>query len=248
MSLGDHDTACRLAGVPVPQRATPSNKRAAADEPVAAGRSEAVKKARTDIASTKTAPPPTTAAATSSNKRPAEAQLTPGTNAGAIGSGTTGSNYKRLRVDDGPDETLLTSTPSKNKRATYVDPATLREDEDGRTKRNKTEVLEGQTESGLDGVVIAAASKISVLPNTGENGKGRADAVDKHKCSSCLELHASYDLLQLACDRGGEPQKHAYCRDCLRRHYKTSVTDLSHFLPRYCSKIIPLFNCVPFLS
>jgi hypothetical protein len=236
--------ACRLAGVPVPQRAAPSNKRAAVDEPVTAGRGDALKKPRTDVAGTKTAPPATKAVL--SNKRPAENQLTP--SKGAIGSGTPDSNYKRPRVDDGLAEPLLTSATTTNKRAAHLDPATLREDEDGRTKRTKMDKQEGQAGFGLDGAVVATASKVSILQKTEDQGKVNVAALDKQLCSSCLDLHAKHDMLQLSCNGNGESNKHAYCRECLQRLYETSVTDPSHFLPRCCSKIISLFNCVPFLS
>jgi hypothetical protein len=240
---------CRLAGVPVPQRAAASNKRAAVNEPVAAGRGEAVKRPRTDVVGTKTAPPGTRAIL--SNKRPAEDQLT-SSKGDAIGSGTVDSNYKRPRVEDGLAEPLLTSTTTTNKRAAHLDPATLREDEDGRTKRTKMDKQEGQAGFGLDGAVVATASKVSILQKTEDQGKVNVPTLDQILCSSCLDLHAKHDMLQLSCNGNGngngESNKHAYCRECLQRLYETSVTDPSHFPPRCCSKIISLFNCVPFLS
>jgi hypothetical protein len=237
--------ACRLAGMPVPQRAAPSKKRVVVDEPVAAGKDEAIKKPRTDVTNTKTAPPATKAVL--SNKRPAEDQLTP-SKGDAIGSGKVNSNYKRPRVDDSLAEPLLTSTTTTNKRAAQLDPATLREDEDGRTKRTKTNDSEGQAGFGLDGAVVATASKVSILQKTEDQGKVNVTALDKELCSSCLDLHAKHDILQLFCNGNGESNKHAYCRECLQRLYETSVTDPSHFPPRCCSKIIPLFSCIPFLS
>ncbi|KAF1959256.1 hypothetical protein CC80DRAFT_324070 [Byssothecium circinans] len=66
-------------------------------------------------------------------------------------------------------------------------------------------------------------------------------------CSGCLEPHPGFDTLELPCKRPEELTNHAYCRDCLAGHFDSSITDPSSFPPRCCTRIIPLFNCLPFL-
>ncbi|KAF7671550.1 hypothetical protein GT037_010362 [Alternaria burnsii] len=66
-------------------------------------------------------------------------------------------------------------------------------------------------------------------------------------CCSCLDMHAARNMLQLPCRDDGDVEAHAYCRECLTRLFECSITDTSHFPPRCCSKIIPIFNCIPFL-
>jgi hypothetical protein len=91
--------ACRLAGMPVPQRPAASNKRAAdgdnADKKAEAvnGNTLSSKNLRFDLSGTQTAgakPEPA-----STKKRPAEDDLTPT---------PTASNFKRARVEDAVDE------------------------------------------------------------------------------------------------------------------------------------------------
>ncbi|KAF2793126.1 hypothetical protein K505DRAFT_203416, partial [Melanomma pulvis-pyrius CBS 109.77] len=68
------------------------------------------------------------------------------------------------------------------------------------------------------------------------------------QCSSCLDIHDIFDLLQLGCNRYGGEQAHAYCRECLEGLFESSVNDPSLFPPRCCSKPIEVFACAPFLS
>jgi len=237
--------ACRLAGKPVPQRAPPTNKRAADGDTDADRKSDTlngsatgIKKPRVDLFGSQTSAPV---------KRRAEDQLTPegkktDTNAPKV------SNFKRARVeDDTEDETSLAPQQAvdsaSKKRVAFVDPAVLREDADGRTKRAKTDDTKEHSHFGLDGAAVATP-RPSVTPFDFRNALG----VDsKTTCSSCLDEHPNHDILQLPCKDEGDGEKHAYCRDCLQRLFESSVTDPSHFPPRCCSKIIPLFSCTPFL-
>lgn len=54
-------------------------------------------------------------------------------------------------------------------------------------------------------------------------------------------------MLRLPCKGDGNGEHHAYCRECLRGLFQSSLTDPSYFPPRCCSKIIPPFDCAPFL-
>ena len=231
--------ACRLAGVPVPKRVAQSNKRAADGEADADGKSEAVsgpmsgvKKPRVDLNGTQTsAPPPKPSVLV---KRPAEDQLTPG--------GKNASNFKRARVEDDTEGDPRTATPqskppASSKRVAFIDPAVLREEADGHTKRAKSDTTQENPRVGLDGGTVARPTAVPT-PSSGDG---------KTKCSSCLDEHPKRDMLQLPCKGKDESDTHAYCRDCLPRLFESSVTDPSHFPPRCCSKIIPVFSCIPFL-
>jgi hypothetical protein len=276
--------ACRFAGRPVPECPTVSNKRAAnghdADEKAKSvnGNTLAIKKLRFDLSSTQTAssklePQP-------SKKRPAADDLRPA---------PPTSYFKRARVEDTEDQgekpvasRVRPITP--NKRTAFVNPAVLREDEDGRTKRVKlTRVSPGVTIEdedgltrtvkksdlasvlGLDGMVTVAAvtsvdpsdtpepdgalsSPNIVCGSDHEETKDRVAATRKGTCTSCLDMFPKGDMLQLPCRDDGDTEAHGYCRDCLTRLFESSMTDTSHFPPRCCTKIVPLFSCVPFLS
>lgn len=222
--------ACKLAGLPVPQRAPAPTKPAANSQDEAARQSTAISKApaaayiaRVGLGVSQVAPPPAMLL-----KRAAPLQLTSGTDKKAATQSTMAG--KQATVEDAPDEdavgakSLLVTTTAK-KRVAFVDPAVLREQEDGRTKRGKPDE--------------ADASSSATLENS--------DIINKGTCASCLDLHYRYDLLQLGCKDEGDLETHAYCRDCLQRLFESSVTDPSHFPPRCCSKIISLFACTPFL-
>jgi len=83
---------------------------------------------------------------------------------------------------------------------------------------------------------------------TDGKGKGKV-GMDIHvECSSCLERHPKFDVLQLTCKGKDNERAHAYCRDCLEGLFEASITDSSLFPPRCCSIPIGLFSCTPFLS
>ncbi|KAF1842825.1 uncharacterized protein K460DRAFT_290154 [Cucurbitaria berberidis CBS 394.84] len=241
----DHEMACRLAGKPVPQRPAVLNKRPGDEEAAADQRAEAVNGTSTgskelcvSLDGSQTAGPqlqPQTL-----RKRPIEEQLVSEQNNGAS---------KKAHIDDEADETTAPqprprpATP--NKRTAFLDPAVLREIEDGRTKRARREEPVDWPRLGLDGVVTTAPATVD--PSSIDKGKGKADPATQGTCSSCLDMHPTYNMLQLPCKEDGEMEPHAYCRECIRRLFESSVTDPSHFPPRCCSKIIPLLSCTPFL-
>jgi hypothetical protein len=110
--------------------------------------------------------------------------------------------------------------PRLAKRPADYDPATLREDESGRSKRQN---------------VDQGGKRVPV-----NSGSGR--------CSACFDRYDKVDILQLPCKGVGETQNHAYCRECLKRLFETCISDTSSFPPRCCSKAIPLASCVRFIS
>jgi hypothetical protein len=166
----------------------------------------------------------------------------------------------------------------------FVDPAVLREDEDGRTKRVKfSRVSPGVTIEdedglirtvkksdfasvlGLNGMVTVAAvtsvdssdtpepddalsSPNTVCGSDHEETKDRLAATRKGTCTSCLDMFPKGEMLQLPCRDHGDTEAHGCCRDCLTRLFESSMTDTSHFPSGCCTKIAPLFSCVPFLS
>ncbi|CAN9328659.1 unnamed protein product [Alternaria alternata] len=224
----DHDLACRLSGKPVPQR--PAVQHAyAMYKNVADQKSEPVndktladKDLHSDLTSMQTKPSKN--GLLSGKKRLAEDDLKPD-----LGP----NSFKRARVDDAKDEDDNSITPNirtttSKKRTVSLDPAIFRENEDGRTKRAK---LDNPTNESL----------LSGHDGTAQTGTLSAT------CSSCLDIHAACNMLQLPCRNDGDVEAHAYCRECLTRLFECSITDTSHFPPRCCSKIIPIFNCIPFL-
>jgi hypothetical protein len=239
--------ACRLAGKAVPQRPQhpvvpiqPGVPRA-----VAAQRSAAICSNTTDdehfqvdLSGTQIAP--TGASPQQGKKRSANDEPRP-----ALAS----SNFKRARVDDGEDEYKNSVTPSTHastpkKRTAYVDPAVLREDEDGRTKRTKldpeaSDPPTDNTTAPLSSDTIGEPEHVRTIAKSG--------VIMSRTCSSCLERIPLRDMLQLPCKDKADIEAHAYCRDCLTRLFECSIVDSSHFPPRCCSKIIPVFSCIPFL-
>ncbi|KAF2026099.1 hypothetical protein EK21DRAFT_27085, partial [Setomelanomma holmii] len=77
--------------------------------------------------------------------------------------------------------------------------------------------------------------------------KSKEHDIPQGLCSSCLDMHPTCNLLQLTCKGKADLKTHAYCRECVIRLFESLVTDPSHFPPRCCSKIIPLFSCIHFL-
>lgn len=127
------------------------------------------------------------------------------------------------------------------KRVAAADPAVLREDDDGRTKRVKFDTLQSDTNLKPHGTA-------NTTVNLAYDALGiRARVRNKGTCSSCMDLHDKHDMLELPCKDESGKKPHAYCRDCLQHLFESSVTDPSHFPPRCCSKIISLFSCTPFL-
>jgi hypothetical protein len=244
--------ACRLAGVPIPRRATAPNQRAADSDGEAERKSESIngpasgaKKLSINLNSTETAAAPVKP--TPQAKRPAEEQLESTLNKkAALKSEMAG---KQPRVEDTVEEDKQTArrtlaSPTTKKRVAFVDPAFLREDEDGRTKRCKHDTEDQEGLSGLDTATTAESTLRQHASATQHKEDNlRHDGI----CSSCLDMHPKHDMLQLTCKDEGDRENHAYCRDCLQRLFESSVTDPSHFPPRCCSKIIPLFSCTPFL-
>ena len=133
--------------------------------------------------------------------------------------------------------------PSK-KRAAYIDPAVLREQDDGRTKRVKLQQSE-PPQIACDDKVTAKTASPARPADSGSvlNEENLAGGL----CSSCMDMYPNRGLLQLGCKGKHDSETHAYCRDCVMRLFESSVTDPSHFPPRCCSKIIPLLRCIPFL-
>jgi hypothetical protein len=221
--------ACRLAGVPIARRARPADGRGVGGDAEDERRSAAINGAvsgvktdrpRVDLNGTQTPAP------AKPDRQPAHARPVPAPDKTADAKSSIAA--KQARVEDAPEgeqtgpQTLI--SPTAKKRVAFVDPAVLREHDDGRTKRPKT-----------DTYPPGPAVKPSSVPQ-------------ESTCSSCLDMHPKHDMLQLPCKDEGDHENHAYCRDCLQRLFESSVTDPSHFPPRCCNKIIPLFSCTPFLS
>jgi hypothetical protein len=240
--------ACRLAGKPVPQRAPPSNKRGPDEDvkgEVISGTMTPAKKLRFHLSGTQTNAG--SIKPTPQLKRPAEDQMTSETDKKAATNSAIAG--KQATVEDAPDQNGLATTSgpqlfAAKKHGAVVDPAVLRERDDGRTKRAKSGSVDNSS-TVLDSVETAK-SCVHDADSATPNDKTRA--INQGTCSSCLDMHPNHDLLQLLCKDDGECENHAYCRDCLRRLFESSVTDPSHFPPRCCSKIISLFDCTPFLS
>jgi hypothetical protein len=245
--------ACRLAGMPVPQRAPSLNKRAADSEGEADrkrgninGLATGAKKPRIDLNGTQTAAAP--AKSIPQPERPVEQQPASATDKEAATKSAMAG--KQARVEDAPDDdeqpvTSVPSSPTAKKRVAFVDPAVLRENEDGRTKRPKTGTEDQNKSTDLDGAMRRNPG--TSAPQTRQDPKTKDDRFSFRTCSSCLDQHPGRDMLQLACKDKGDSNTHAYCRDCLQRLFECSVTDPSHFPPRCCKKIIPAFSCIPFI-
>ncbi|KAF1937428.1 hypothetical protein EJ02DRAFT_55753 [Clathrospora elynae] len=122
------------------------------------------------------------------------------------------SNYKKARVEDAKNEDSKPATPqarptTPSKRTAYIDPAVLRENEDG-LKRIKLSELAGIYR--LDGIVNA--SSLSTI----DGDKSNPDPVRYGTCSSCLDIQLGDDMLRLSCKDEDDTGTHAYCRHCLR--------------------------------
>jgi len=136
--------------------------------------------------------------------------------------------------------------PGIAKRPAYQDPADLREQEDGLTKRRK--IGDGSQEQlVVDDSINDVPRMLGVSVPVVDKGKSKTSPATHAVCSSCLEPCPKFDVLQLSCKDPDEFENHAYCRECLQALFEASVTDPSLFPPRCCSAIIPLFSCVPFL-
>ncbi|KAI4957719.1 hypothetical protein J4E86_004858 [Alternaria arbusti] len=127
----NYEMACKFAGLPVPQRPAVTNDhgthRIAADKQIedVNGKTLAQEASRFSSVGTQTAPTKT--------KPPAGNSWWPALSL---------NSFKRARVDDADNEDKNSPTPSTHeptlkKRAAYDEPATLREEYDGRTKRIK---------------------------------------------------------------------------------------------------------------
>jgi hypothetical protein len=239
--------AFRLVSKPVLQRAPPSNKGApdedAKDEAVNSSTTTA-KKLRPNLSGTQTDAGPIKP--TPQLKRPAENQMTSGADKKSANKSVMASKQATVENasdDDDPNISLRPESFAAKKRTAVVDPAVLRERDDGRTKRAKSDSADNSP-TVLDSVTTAKSCVHEAKLATPD---GKASAIAQGTCSSCLDMHPNYDMLQLPCKDVGDRENHAYCRNCLQRLFESSVTDPSHFPPRCCSKIIPLFNCTPFL-
>jgi hypothetical protein len=134
--------ACKLAGVPVPRRAPAPDRRAADQDREAERKSEAIdgsarsaKKPAINLDSTQTTAAPRKPFP--QGKRPAEEQLESTANKEAASKSAMAE--KQARVEDAVKEDEQTASrtlvsPTTKKRVAFVDPAIMREDEDGRTK------------------------------------------------------------------------------------------------------------------
>lgn len=60
------------------------------------------------------------------------------------------------------------------------------------------------------------------------------EKVAKRQCVTCMEYFEFYDVTQAPC-----PDKHNYCRGCLRELFHLSLTDEFLFPPRCCGQPIP---------
>jgi hypothetical protein len=168
-------------------------------------------------------------------KRPAENQMTSGVEKKTATNGAMAG--KQARVEDAPDDDISapTNSDASKKRVAFVDPAVLREVEDGRTKRTKVDATNAKAGFDVDGTRVVG------------NNKSEKDMNHLSTCLSCMDRHPQRGMLHLPCKDKYSSETHAYCRDCLRRLFECSVTDPSQFPPRCCSKIIPAFSCLPFL-
>ncbi|RYO67200.1 hypothetical protein AA0113_g4882 [Alternaria arborescens] len=206
----DHDLACRLAGKPVPQRLAVQHARTVYKN-VADQKSEPVndktiadKNLHSDLTSMQTKPSKN--GLLSGKKRLAEDDLKPD-----LGS----NSFKRARVDDAKDEDDNSITPhirttTSKKRTASLDPAIFRENEDGRTKRAK---LDNPTNESL----------FSAHDGTAQTGTLSAT------CSSCLDIHAARNMLQLPCRNDGDVEAYVYCCECLTRLFECSITGQGFF-------------------
>jgi hypothetical protein len=107
------------------------------------------------------------------DRQPAHARPVPASDKTADAKSSIAA--KQARVEDAPEgeqtgpQTLI--SPTVKKRVAFVDPAVLREHDDGRTKRPKTDTYSP-----------GPAVKPSSVPQ-------------ESTCSSCLDMHPKHDML-----------------------------------------------------
>ncbi|KAI4610302.1 hypothetical protein J4E80_008066 [Alternaria sp. BMP 0032] len=207
----DHDMACTLAGQPVPQRPVVSvdngvhnNAAAQRQEPID-HRTLASSNLRFDLSSTQIAP--SRLEPLHSKKRPAEDDARPT---------SASSNFKRARVDDVDDEDRNSITPythnsTLKKRTARVDPATLREGDDGRTKRTK---LDPQVDAAPVADATHVPSSETVKQDHAPTGT-EPNLVVSRTCSSCFDMHPIRDTIQLQCKEELETPNRTYCSNFL---------------------------------
>ncbi|KAI4953447.1 hypothetical protein J4E91_002294 [Alternaria rosae] len=234
----NYEMACRLVGLPVPQRPVVSNDhgahRIAIDKQFegANGMTPAQKPLCFRSVGTQSAPTKT--------KPPAGNSWWPALSL---------NSFKRARVEDADDEDKNSFTPHANgstvrKRYAYIEPAALREKNDGRTKRTKLELQASTTP--IDATVSVASSDAINKEGHGLPAAG-SGAILSHRCSACSDMHPIRNTIQLQCKNAGDAEAHAYCRDCLIHLFEACITDSSQFPPRCCDQILPVFACIPFL-
>ncbi|KAF2252814.1 hypothetical protein BU26DRAFT_587523 [Trematosphaeria pertusa] len=130
------------------------------------------------------------------------------------------------------------------KRAMGDDATALRDKQDGRCKRVKTDAA-GQGLPAPPSTLGKEASKtgqslnksieekpaelVSAEGSSSSKDKGKAKAAMQAVCASCLDFHQKFDVLELACKSPEEFEKHAYCRECLEGLFDSSITDSSIF-------------------
>ena len=230
--------ACRFAGLPVPQRPAVSNDHGAhgiaADKQSEGvnGRALAQEAPRFSSVGTQTAPTKT--------KPPAGNSWWPALSL---------NSFKRSRVEDADDEDKNSLTPythesTLKKRTACVEPAELREADDGRTKRTK---LVSEASTTLINATANAASSSTISNEDHGLPAAGSGTIMSRKCSACLDMHPIRDTIQLQCKNTGDAEAHAYCRECLIHLFETCITDSSQFPPRCCNQILPVFACIPYL-
>lgn len=233
--------ACRLVGLPVPQRPVVSNDhgahRIAADKQFEGvnGMTPAQKPLRFRSVATQSAPTKT--------KPPAGNSWWPALSL---------DSFKRARVEDADDEDKNSFTPHAHgstvrKRYAYIEPAVLREENDGRTKRTKRTKLELQASTTPVDATISVASSDAINKEGHGLPAAGSGAILSHRCSACLDMHPIQNTIKLQCKNAGDAEAHAYCHDCLIHLFEACITDSSQFPPRCCNQILPVFACIPFL-
>ncbi|KAI4680294.1 uncharacterized protein J4E84_007942 [Alternaria hordeiaustralica] len=193
----DHDMACTLAGQPVPQRPVVSvdngvhnNAAAQRQEPID-HRTLASNNLRFDLSGTQIAP--SRVELLHNKKRPAEDDARPT---------SASSNFKRARVDDVDDEDRNSITPythnsTLKKRTARVDPATLREEDDGRTKRTK---LDPQVDAApvADATHVPSSETVCIAACMKCTQKTCVTCKKKQHTGLCLEDQDVKKLMEVA--------------------------------------------------
>jgi len=230
--------ACSFAGLPVPQRPAATNDhgthRNAADQQSEGvnGGTLAQEAPRFSSVGTQTAPTKT--------KPPVGNSWWPALSL---------NSFKRSRVEDADDEDKNSFTPythesTLKKRTACVEPAALREEDDGRIKRTK---LGSEASTTLTNATANVASSGTIRNEDHGLPAAGSGTIMSRKCSACLDMHPIRDTIQLQCKNTGDAEAHAYCRECLIHLFETCITDSSQFPPRCCNQILPIFACIPYL-